>query len=215
MVALVHQDASYQLVPRNDTDAWAEHRCPASGGQPSVLGMVTWRQLCRWSSGQTLRLISNRAGALLSHPCSQHGCPQLSGLKFRWMLRFTRCIFRKSESIPCEWHLRDLKFKLRNTHFLTAVILGPEPWPSFTSDYLILCWLGYLARPHRVPDQKCHIQDCNSSLWLSYLVSLYSWCSANLFPQLLLGSKCRSNLVDRGNLWCSTGMFCICHQSEG
>lgn len=78
------------------------------GGQPSVLGLVIWWELWRWSICQTLRLKSNVAGALLSHPLSQHGSPQLSCLELQWMLKFTRCIFQKSESIPCEWSLREL-----------------------------------------------------------------------------------------------------------
>lgn len=50
---------------------------------------------------------------------------------------------------------------------LTAMISGPEMWPHLTKDPMVFCCLGHLCRAHRISDHKCHIQDCNSSLWFS------------------------------------------------
>lgn len=63
-------------------------------------------------AASALRMSSEIAGALLSYPLFQHRCPHLSYHKIQWMLLFTSCIFEKSESIPCEWSLKDLKLKL-------------------------------------------------------------------------------------------------------
>lgn len=104
VVGLVHQDARYHCC--------AQNRCLSR----ALLPRMGWTTVNTGPGdiveASTLRMKSEIAGALFSYPLLQHRCPHLSYHKIQWLWLFTSCIFEKSESIPCEWSLKDLKLKL-------------------------------------------------------------------------------------------------------